>query len=94
MPKAIRSDVGTAQSAVSKFNRLSNQKGQHFDLGKSNISGMKQAVTVSNQVIEDLAKLQTSIKQQAGKFPQLAQAIEQRDKQDGLDFTKFNVGFD
>ncbi|GHU38797.1 hypothetical protein FACS1894193_13700 [Bacilli bacterium] len=94
MPRAIRSDVGSAQGAVAKFNNLGKQKGQHFDLSKSNIAGMKQAVEVSNHVVEDLSKLQSSVKAKADKFPQLARVIEQRDKQDSISFTKMDLGFD
>ncbi|PCS04066.1 hypothetical protein RU86_GL001661 [Lactococcus piscium] len=43
---------------------------------------MKSAVTVSNKIVSDVSSLQSSIKKQAGKFPKLASAIEQRDKQD------------
>lgn len=92
MPRAIRSDLRAAQGAVGKFTHLSNQTGQHFDLNKSNISGMKQAVKVSNHVVEDLSKLQSSIKAKSDQFPQLARVIEQRDKQDGIEFAKKSWG--
>ena len=91
MPRAIRSDLGAAQGAVGKFTQLSSQTGQHFDLNKSNIEGMKQAVKVSNRVVEDLSKLQSSIKAKADPFPQLARVIEQNDKQDGI---AFSLGFE
>ena len=43
---------------------------------------MKTAMQVSNKIVGDLMKLKTSTKKQADKFPKLASAIEQRDKQD------------
>ena len=51
-------------------------------MGESNLSGMKNAVTVSNKIVGDMITLQSGITKQAGKFPKLASAIEQRDKQD------------
>ncbi|MCJ1976686.1 hypothetical protein [Pseudolactococcus paracarnosus] len=94
MPRAIRSDVGAAQGAVGKFNNLSSQMGHHFDLNRSNIAGMKQAVKVSNHVVEDLSKLQSSIKEKADQFPQLARVIEQRDKQDSVELSSRSWGFE
>ena len=41
---------------------------------------MKNAVEVSNKIVGDMMTLHSGIKKQADKFPQLASAIEQRDK--------------
>lgn len=82
MAGQIKSDIGTANDAVSKYGNLVGPSTKISALGESNLSGMKSAVTVSNKIVSDVSSLQSSIKKQAGKFPKLASAIEQRDKQD------------
>lgn len=82
MAGQIKSDLGTANDAVSKYGNAVGPSIKTTALGESNLSGMKSAVTVSNQIVSDVCSLQSSIKKQAGKFPKLASAIEQRDKQD------------
>lgn len=82
MAGPIKSNTGVAQDAVSKYGNSSSVSSKASSLGESNLSGMKTAMQVSNKIVGDLLKLQSSAKKQAGKFPKLAQAIEQRDKQD------------
>ena len=82
MAGPIKSDTGTANDAVSKYGNSGNVSSKSSSLGESNLSGMKNAVTVSNKIVGDMITLQSGIKKQAGKFPKLASAIEQRDKQD------------
>lgn len=90
----ISSNYDVVVSAVSGFSQINNSKGQQFSLGQSNVAGMKQAVEISNSIITDLTKLETVVKEQANKFPQLASLIEQRDQQDSTDFSQLSWGFE
>ncbi|MEY8443307.1 hypothetical protein [Lactococcus ileimucosae] len=90
---AIKSDISAASDAVSMFNNSGQVSNTKFELGESNIAGMKRAAEVSNSIIEDLTKLQSSIKTQADKFPKLAAVIEERDKQDAVALTDMSWGF-
>ncbi|WP_242327064.1 hypothetical protein [Lactococcus lactis] len=92
MSGAIKSDIGAVNASVSQFKKTSSS-GQHCSLGESNISGMKNAVEISNSIIGELNKLEVSIQKQADKFPKLAAVIEERDKQDATDLTTMNWGF-
>jgi len=87
----MKSNLGDAQNAVSLFNE-GNYSGQHTSISQSNIAGMKRAVEVSNQIIDDLSRLQSGVKAQADKFPALAAAIESRDRQDAASFEAFKFG--
>ena len=80
MAGAIKSDTGVANDAVSKYGNSGNVSSKSSSLGESNLSGMKNAVEVSNKIVGDMMTLHSGIKKQADKFPQLASAIEQRDK--------------
>lgn len=88
----LKSSVEAAQAAVSQI-KVGEGSGQHFDLGETNISGIKQAVTISNQIVNDINQLETGIKQQADKFPKLASVIEERDRQDATNISQMNWGF-
>jgi len=92
MSGKVSSDLGAANAAVSHFNK-GNASSQHFSLGESNIMGMKNALTLSNSIVGDLTKLETSVQKQADKFPKLAEVIEVRDKQDAVDLSGMNWGF-
>lgn len=85
----IRSDLASANAAVSGLKDKNNFSGQHFSLGESNIGGMKNAVKVSNQIINNTSKISSGVKKQADKFPKLAAVMEQRDQVDAR-----NWGFD
>ncbi|MBL3716867.1 MULTISPECIES: hypothetical protein [Lactococcus] len=82
MTGSIKSNVGVAQDAVSRYRNSRSVSSKTSTLGESNLSGMKTAMQVSNKIVGDLLKLQSSVEKQAEKFPKLASAIEQRDKQD------------
>ena len=82
MTGPIKSDTGTTNDAISKYDSSGNVSSKTSTLGESNLSGMKTAMQVSNKIVGDLMKLKTSTKKQADKFPKLASAIEQREKQD------------
>lgn len=86
MAGPIKSNTGVAQDAVSKYGNSRSVSSKSSSLGESNLSGMKAAVQVSNKIVGDLLKLQSSVEKQAGKFPKLASVIEQRDKQDANSF--------
>lgn len=88
----VSSDLGAATDAVSLF-KLSQQSGQQFTLGESNIAGMRRATELSNQIIEHLSQLEEGIKAQADKFPQLAAVMEERDQRDASDLSQMNWGF-
>ncbi len=88
----ISSDLGSANAAVSQFD-TGNFSSQQFSLGESNISGMKNAMELSNSIVGDLTELESSIKKQADKFPKLAAVMEERDSQDAVDLTVMNWGF-
>ncbi|KXF71667.1 hypothetical protein [Enterococcus faecalis] len=81
MTASIKSDISVAQEAVSHYGK-SGSINKMSTLGESNLSGMKTAMEVSNEIIGEVLKLQSGIKKQADKFPKLASVIEQRDKQD------------
>lgn len=93
MAKAIKSDVGTAQNAISKYGSSESINSKKSTLGESNLSGMKTAIKVSNKIVGDLTKLQKSVTKQAGKFPKLASAIEKRDKQDAKSLSNNTWGW-
>ena len=92
MAGKVSSDLGAANVAVSQFNK-GQSSSQHVSLGESNIAGMKNALTLSNSIVGDLTKLETSVQKQADKFPKLAEVIEARDKQDAVDLSGMNWGF-
>ncbi|MFC4652342.1 hypothetical protein ACFO26_05410 [Lactococcus nasutitermitis] len=92
MATAVKSNLGDAQNAVSKF-KESGTTGQKYSLGESNISGMKRAAKLSNEIIGDLSKLESGIKTQADKFPKLAAVMEERDKKDASNLSQMNWGF-
>ncbi|EIQ7100280.1 hypothetical protein LVP26_002788, partial [Enterococcus faecalis] len=49
--------------------------------GESNISSMKKGVKVSNQLLNQLAKVVNGVNAQANKFPKLAATMAARDSQ-------------
>ncbi len=91
MAGKVISDLEAANAAISQFNK-GQSSSQHFSLGESNISGMKTALNLSNSIIGDLTKLETSVQKQADKFPKLAEVIEARDKQDAVDLSGMSWG--
>lgn len=89
MGQAIKSDIGTATDAVSKFWGVDtgNFKGGNISIGASNISSIKKGAEVSKEMLVDLSKLATCIKKQADKFSDLAKVIQARDSQDSKQFS-------
>lgn len=89
MGQAIKSDIGTATDAVSKFWGVDTGsfKGNHLPIGASNIGSIKKGATVSKELLGDLAKLGSCIKKQAEKFTDLAKVIQARDAQDSKQFS-------
>lgn len=82
----ISSDKIAANDAISKIVDVSHQSltNQNVSLGFSNVSSMKKAVEISNQIIGDMSKLVDCTYKQADKIQALADIIEQRDNQDSL----------
>ena len=65
MTGPIKSDTGTTNDAISKYDSSGNVSSKTSTLGESNLSGMKTAMQVSNKIVGDLMKLKTSTKKQA-----------------------------
>lgn len=89
MGQAIKSDMGTANDAVSKFWGVDtgNFKGDTLSIGASNISSIKKGANISKEMLTDLSKLSTCIKKQADKFTDLATVIQSRDTRDSKQFS-------
>lgn len=78
----IASNQGAAQKAIAGIKNVSVNKNQTCHLGESNISSMKKGgVKVSNQLLNQLAKVVNGVNAQANKFPKLAATIAARDSQ-------------
>jgi len=83
MAKAIRSDLIGAGEIEARFKPLLKER-KKTRFRRSNLAGMLEAKKMSNQLIRDLTRLEVHISSQASKFPELAQAMVQRDKQDAV----------
>lgn len=77
----IASNQGATQQAIAGIKNVSVSKSQNCSLGESNISSMKKGVKVSNQLLDQLAKVVNVVNAQANKFPKLAATIAARDSQ-------------
>lgn len=85
----IASNTISATDAISKIVDTDNQSlsNQSVFFDFSNISSMTKGAAVSNQIIGDMSKLILCVYGQADKIQQLANLIEQRDKQDSVDWS-------
>lgn len=87
MATTIASNQGAAQSAASAVTGVSVGQGATASISESNISAMTTGADVANRMVSDIANFADSVKTQANKFPQLADAMSMRDSQ-----VSFNVG--
>ncbi|AYG01129.1 TIGR04197 family type VII secretion effector [Lactococcus allomyrinae] len=77
----IKSNTVDAQEAIAELigvdaSGLSNQS---VNFGSSTVPSMLAGQTLSNQLMSDVSKVVSCILLQANKFPELANAIEERD---------------
>ncbi|MDR1018936.1 MAG: hypothetical protein LBM02_09575 [Lachnospiraceae bacterium] len=75
----IASNVSSATAIANKVNKVKIGKPIKVEINKSNISSMKTGKSVNNNMMLDLEDLADCVKEQAGKFPQIAMIIERRD---------------
>ncbi|GHU39006.1 hypothetical protein FACS1894192_11830 [Bacilli bacterium] len=79
----IKSSTVEAQSAISELTGLQNQSSfKTVEFGSSNVSSMITGKTLANELMTDISKITSCVLTQANKFPELAERIEMRDKQD------------
>lgn len=84
----ISSSIGAAESVTSGVQSVSQAEKKTIQLSQSNLSGMKSGEEVGNQMLDDLDKLIDCVKEQAGKFTQLAKIKEEMDVADQSLFKK------
>ncbi|MDR0299640.1 MAG: TIGR04197 family type VII secretion effector [Streptococcaceae bacterium] len=77
----INSNTVDAQEAITELvgveaSGLSNQS---VNFGSSNVPSVLAGQTLSNQLMSDVSKVVACVLTQANKFPELANAIEERD---------------
>ncbi|MDR0298474.1 MAG: TIGR04197 family type VII secretion effector [Streptococcaceae bacterium] len=73
-----------AQEAIAELVGLdaSGFSNQSVDFGSSNVPSMQAGQALSNQLMHDVSKIVSCVLTQANKFPELANAIEERDVAD------------
>ncbi|QDK71579.1 hypothetical protein [Lactococcus protaetiae] len=79
----ISSDIGVAQSAVSKLTSVtSSTQGKQVEFSGSSLKCMSSAQNLTNDMLKDVEELVETIQTQAHKVTGLAQIIEYRDQTD------------
>ncbi|MDR0299024.1 MAG: TIGR04197 family type VII secretion effector [Streptococcaceae bacterium] len=84
----INSNTVDAQEAITELVGIdaSGLSNQSVNFGSSNVPSMLAGQTLSNQLMSDVSKVVACVLAQANKFPELAKAIEERDRADGQRF--------
>jgi len=77
----IKSSVEVAQEAVAGFKTI-DKRWKITAVGMTNIAGVRTAFEASNWLHNSLSELDTEVRKQKDKFPELATKIEERDKAD------------
>ncbi|MDR0299597.1 MAG: hypothetical protein LBI13_05895 [Streptococcaceae bacterium] len=85
----ISSSIEAADTATAGVSGVSSASKTTVNFSQSNISGMKAGKDVANQVLDDLDKLVSCVKTQAGKFKQLATVKKEFDASQK---NNFNLG--
>jgi type VII secretion effector (TIGR04197 family) len=84
MPKVrvIKSSVEMAQNAASKLTNksVSITTGKKSSMSESTVQSMLDGSTACNQIVGEISSLRDAVFKQANKIPQIANAIEQRDR--------------
>ncbi|MCL2113277.1 MAG: TIGR04197 family type VII secretion effector [Streptococcaceae bacterium] len=83
MTGKIQSNTVEAQGAISELTGLKGMGSfKTVEFGESNITSMMSGKTLANELMKDISKITSCVLTQANKFPELAERIEARDKQD------------
>ncbi|MFC4651602.1 hypothetical protein ACFO26_01590 [Lactococcus nasutitermitis] len=84
----ISSNTVDAQEAIAELVGLdaSGFANQSVSFGSSNVKSMLAGEKLTNQLMNDVSKVVSCVLQQANKFPELANAIEERDRADSQRF--------
>ena len=84
MSGKIQSNTIEAQGAISELTGLTGiMNFITVDFGDSNVQAMLNGKQITNELMKDVSKITSCVLTQANKFPELAQLIEFRDRQDG-----------
>jgi hypothetical protein len=77
----INSNTVDAQEAIAELVGIdaSGFSNQSVDFGSSNLPSMLAGQSLTNQLMNDVSKVVSCVLAQANKFPELANAIEERD---------------
>ena len=84
----IKSNTVDAQESIAELVGIdaSGLANQSVNFGSSNVPSMIAGKNLSNQLMNDVSKVVSCVLAQANKFPELAYAIEERDRADAERF--------
>lgn len=78
----VASNSASAQAASQGVTNTSSAQGKTANVAESNITAMTTGADVANRMVDNVNSFIESVKIQANKFPQLANAMEVRDSSD------------